>query len=83
MGRVWCEHGYSDDCPKCEAYAEAFGCVHQQRRYEIARDVMAGLALADFGHHDAEERESDKVLAKWSVEAADALLAELEKEPGS
>lgn len=50
----------------------------EQRRYEIARDLLAALVAADFGHHDAEERESDQVLAKWAVEGADTLLAALE-----
>ena len=71
MGRVWCEHGYSDDCPKCEAYAEAVGCVHQQRRYEIARDVIAQIACSDSWDMTWAKA------AEASVKAADALLAAL------
>lgn len=46
----------------------------EQRRYEIAKDVMASYyANGDYSHNN-----SDSTLAKWSVAAADALIKALE-----
>jgi hypothetical protein len=46
--------------------------IREQRRYEIARDCMAGLA-AKFSHTN------DKEVAQISVRWADALLAAMEE----
>ena len=52
--------------------------LREHRRYEIARDCLAAYC----GNTDQSVwREPSQKLASWSVECADALLAELEKKP--
>lgn len=48
----------------------------EQRRYELAKEIMKGLSANPNGQIvDAEM----KTLARWSVGGADALIAELKK----
>ena len=47
--------------------------IREQRRYEIARDVMVAMLAKDAN------RCTDAELAKYAIHAADALLKELEK----
>lgn len=48
----------------------------EQRRYEIAKDLMKGFA--ENSHNKCVDA-STKMLANWSVVGADALIAELKK----
>ena len=52
--------------------------LHEQRRYEIARDVLAAR-VEHYGGYTAEEKENIRYQCECSVAYADALLAELEK----
>lgn len=49
--------------------------IYEQRRYEIAKDVMAALVASGLDH-------SPTVLAPMAVEHADALLKALAPEEG-
>lgn len=62
---VWT--GKGGDCSVCKR-------IREQRRYEIARDVMAGL-MADPSFNPTDFSDT----AKWCINAADALLAALEE----
>lgn len=59
--------------------AESVACrqniSREQRRYEIARDCAAAIAGENY------EREPAACIADYAVSIANALLAELEKEP--
>ena len=47
----------------------------EQRRYEIAKDIMAAyISNGDYVFSDDEGR-----MARWSVDAADALIKELKR----
>ena len=48
----------------------------EQRRYEIAKDVMA----AYMSNGDFPESHSEDVIARWSTMAADRLIDELKKD---
>ena len=48
----------------------------EQRRYEIAKELMKGFAS---NPHDKCVDADCKALAEWSVKGADALIAELKK----
>lgn len=48
----------------------------EQRRYEIAKDIMKGFVE---NSHNKCVDESIQILASWSVVGADALIAELKK----
>lgn len=48
----------------------------EQRRYEIARELMKGFAA---NSHNQCVDASSEMLAQWSVGGADALIAELKK----
>ena len=45
----------------------------EQRRYEIAKDVLA----AQISDVESAENNSEQILAKWAVKYADALIEEL------
>lgn len=47
----------------------------EQRRYEIAKDIMS----AQLSDGESAENNSKEVLAKWAVVYADALIEELKK----
>ena len=65
---------------KCERPHHAVPqTAREQRRYEIARDVMAAGWQASIGRAC---EEALATYARQSVKAADALLAELEREDG-
>lgn len=49
--------------------------IREQRRYEIARDCAAAIAGNNY------EREAAVCIADYAISIADALLAELDKEP--
>lgn len=51
--------------------------LREQRRYEIARDVVAGL-MSDPSFNPTDIRDT----SIWCIEVADALLAELERTDG-
>lgn len=71
-----CTHGvsYSAKCGLCSA--EKKSGIHEQRRYEIARDVMAGL-LSNGGT----DYDDLTVAPRRAVQMADALLAALSARP--
>lgn len=48
----------------------------EQRRYEIAKELMKGFAS---NPHDMCVDADCKALAEWSIKGADALIAELKK----
>ena len=49
--------------------------IWEQRRYEIAKDVMAAyISNGDYPFNNDEGR-----MARWSVDAADALIKELKR----
>ena len=49
----------------------------EQRRYEIAKELMKGFAS---NPHDQCADASCETLAQWSISGADALITELKKE---
>ncbi len=52
------------------------GRIWEQRRYEIAKDLMKGFAS---NPHNQCVDASCETLAQWSVKGADALISELKK----
>ena len=80
---VYCDHGYPEEednngkplCPKCWALEEVRGDQREQRRYEIARDVIVGLLSTT----DMDRQCTWESLSTDAIRAADALLAALEK----
>lgn len=80
MGRSYCEHGYPEEddnlgrpmCSMCRALVEVYGDRREQRRYEIARDVMAALCASNPGANT-------EIAANDAVYSADVLLAALEE----
>lgn len=49
----------------------------EQRRYELAKEIMRGFAA---NPHDRMVEASLDSLAEWSVAGADAMIAELKKD---
>lgn len=74
-----CEHAKADEllCSAChiKALEEMVFEQREQRRYEIARDVMAALFVKQYDLAD--------VASEVAVKAADALLRKLEASDGS
>lgn len=52
------------------------GIDWEQRRYEIAKELMKGFAA---NSHNQCVDASSEMLAHWSIGGADALIAELKK----
>ena len=48
----------------------------EQRRYEIAKEIMKGFSA---NSHNQCVDASSETLAQWSISGADALIAELKK----
>lgn len=61
--------------------AESVACrqniSREQRRYEIAKDCMAAMVANPQTRYDV----TDEELAEYATSKANALLAELDKEP--
>lgn len=67
-------HFWCDDCAEIKDRIR----YRDQRRYEIARDVMASLYV-DGPNWPTTHVEIEKTFAKMAVTAADAILAALEE----